>query len=395
MDYIIQAQRLLSSILLKDIFDIFIITICVYFILFFIKQTRSFFIFGAFISLFGLNFIAQEFGLSLTRQLFEPLLTLFIAIFVIVFQQEIRKFFKWISSGRLTSFSKSLALPANNIQTVVKAVFNMAEQRVGSIIVFPGEFPLDDLLEGGFPLNGKITAALIQSIFDSSSPGHDGAVLIEGSEIKMFGLHLPLAREFSDYRRVGTRHRAAAGITEGTDAMAIVVSEERGEVSVSSKGVLKKVKTPEDLANIIAGFTGENQKSVDNKKNIFQNMFIKNISIKTLSVLFALGFWYFSSYQTGVVKVEYSVPIEYRFINTNLTIKNSVPDSINVTVTGSNRDTANLKLENIKVVVDGSKFVEGENVTTIQESNVQKPSYINLSGFTPKTVKTKTEKVKE
>lgn len=392
MDYIIQAQKLLSLILLKDIFDVLIITICVYFILFFIKQTRSFFIFGAFISLFGLNFIAQKFDLSLTRQLFEPLLTLFIAIFVIVFQQEIRKFFKWISSGRLTSFSKSLALPTNNIQTVVRAVFNMAEQRVGAIIVFPGQFPLDDLLEGGFPLNGKITAALIQSIFDSSSPGHDGAVLIEGSEIKMFGLHLPLAREFSDYRRVGTRHRAAAGITEGTDAMAIVVSEERGEVSVSSKGVLKKVKTPEELTNIIATFTGDEIKVLNNKKGLLYKILIKNYLIKILSIIFAISFWYFSSYKTGIVKVEYSIPVEYRFIDTNLTIKNSNPDSINITVTGNNRDISKLKTDNIKVIVDGSKFIEGDNITTVQESNIQTPSYINLSGFTPKTIKTKTEK---
>jgi uncharacterized protein (TIGR00159 family) len=392
MDYIIQTQKLLSSILLKDIFDILIISVCVYFILFFIKQTRSFFIFGAFIFLFSLNFVAERFDLSLTRQLFEPLLTLFIAIFVIVFQQEIRKFFKWISSGRLTSFSKSLALPTNNIQTVVRAVFNMAEKKVGAIIVFPGQFPLDDLLDGGFPLNGKITAAVIQSIFDPSSPGHDGAILIEGSEIKKFGLHLPLAREFSDYRKVGTRHRAAAGITEGTDAMAIVISEERGEVSVSSKGILKKVTTQEELANIIATFTGEGEGELKNKKSLFYKIFINHSLIKILSVIFALSFWYFSSYKTGIVKVEYSIPVEYRFIDTNLVIKNSNPDSIDITVTGNNRDVAKLKTDDIKVIVDASKFRSGENISKIQENNIQTPSYIKLTDFTPKTIKTKAEK---
>lgn len=391
MEYISQVQNLLSSILIKDIFDILIIAACVYFITIFIKQTRSFFILGAFVLLFGLNFIAQKFDLSLTRQLFEPLLTLFIAIFVIVFQQEIRKFFKWISSGRLTSFSKTLALPTNNIQTVVRAVFNMAEQHVGAIIVFPGQFPLDDLIEGGFPLNGKISAALIQSIFDSSSPGHDGAMLIEGSEIKMFGLHLPLAREFTEYRRVGTRHRAAAGITEGTDAMAIVVSEERGEVSVSSKGVLKKVKTPEELANIIAKFTGQEEKVLSKNKNILYRLFIKNAAYKTVSIVFALSFWYFSSYKTGIVKVEYSVPIEYRFVSSDLVIKTSTPDSVSVTITGNNRDVAKLKTESIKVIVDASKFVVGDNTSTIREDNIETPSYIELNNFTPKTVKTRTE----
>ena len=390
-----QIQKILSLIIFKDIFDVLIITICFYFLLVFIKQTRSFFILGAFVLLFSLDFIAKKFDLSLTRQLFEPLLTLFIAIFVIVFQPEIRKFFKWISSGRIKSFSKSLVLPRNNIQTIVRAVFEMATGKVGAIIVFPGEYPLDDLIEGGFPLNGQITAAIILSIFDPSSPGHDGAILIEGSEIKKFGLHLPLAREFSDYRKVGTRHRAAAGITEGTDAMAIVISEERGEVSVSSKGILKKVTTQEELANIIATFTGEGEVELKNKKSLFYKIFINHSLIKILSVLFALSFWYFSSYKTGIVKVEYSIPVEYRFIDTNLVIKNSGPDSIDITVTGNNRDVAKLKTDDIKVIVDASKFKSGENISKIQENNIQTPSYIKLTDFTPKTIKTKAEEKAE
>jgi uncharacterized protein (TIGR00159 family) len=390
MQYITEIQKLLSLVLFKDIFDIFIITICIYFVLIFIKQTRSFFILAAFISLFGLNFIAQKFDLSLTRQLFEPLLTLFIAIFVIVFQQEIRKFFKWISSGRITSFSKSLALPRNNIQTVVRAVFAMAQQKVGAIIVFPGEYPLDDMIEGGFPLNGQITAALIQSIFDSSSPGHDGAILIEGSEIKMFGLHLPLAHEFTEYRRVGTRHRAAAGITERTDAIAIVVSEERGEVSVSSKGMLTKIKTPEELEVIISKFTGENSKNIGTNKNLIQKIFTHNFIFKVIAILVALTFWFLSTYKTGIVKIDYSIPIEYRYISPNMIIKTSLPDAINMTVTGNNRDIANLKKDDIKVVVDGSNFKIGNNEFIVQKNNIQTPSYIELNNFTPKTVGVKT-----
>jgi uncharacterized protein (TIGR00159 family) len=388
MEYISQIQKLLSSLIIKDIFDVMIITFCFYFLLVFIKQTRSFFIFGAFVALFGLDFIAKQFDLSLTRQLFEPLLTLFIAIFVIVFQPEIRKFFKWISSGRLTSFSKSLVIPRNNIQTVVRAVFAMAQQKVGAIIVFPGEYPLDDLMEGGFPLNGQITAAIIQSIFDSSSPGHDGAILIEGSEIKTFGLHLPLAREFTDYRRVGTRHRAGAGITEGTDAMAIIVSEERGEVSVSSKGVLTKVKTPEELEVIIAKFTGVENKNVtiSKSKNLFQKIFVKNFIFKSAAIVFGLSFWFFSAYKTGVIKADYNVPMEYRYVNSNMIIKTSLPSEIKITVTGNNRDIVNLKKDDIKVVIDGSKFVVGDNNFVVQKNNIQTPSYIELSNFTPKNV---------
>lgn len=391
MELITQIQKLTEIIYAKDISDILIIALCIYLVLIFIKQTRSFFMMGAFGFLFGLNYVAEKFDLTLTRQLFEPLLTLFIAIFVIVFQPEIRKFFKWLSSGRAGGLHPSQSVPRNNIQTIVRAVFEMAKNKVGAIIVFPAEYPLDDLLDGGFPLNGKISAALIQSIFDSSSPGHDGAILIEGSEIKMFGLHLPLAREFTDYRRVGTRHRAAAGITERTDAMAIVVSEERGEVSVSSKGVLTKVGTPEELANILADFTGEEKETKKGAQGMMGNIVFRNWGFKLAAIGLSASVWFFSVYNAGIVKADYLIPIEYRGIASDLVIKNSSPNEISVTVVGNNKDMASLKKEDINIVVDGSKFKNGNNAFTIEKNNIQVPAYLELNTFTPKNVQVRIE----
>ncbi len=389
MELITYIQKLLSFMPIKDMFDVLIITVCTYFVLVFIKQTRSFFILGALACLLILNFIAQTFDLTLTRQLVAPLLTLFIAIFVIVFQPEIRKFFKWISSGRISTFKKTSSVPENSVQTIVRAVFTMAQQRVGAILVFPGEFPLDDLLEGGFPLGGQITASIMLSIFDSSSPGHDGAILIEGSQIKSFGLHLPLAREFTEYRRVGTRHRAGAGITERTDAMAIIVSEERGEVSVSTKGTLTKIATADELADIIAKFTGGEAKSTPKKKNAVVRFFSKNRLLKVSSVILGLSFWFVMVYKAGVVKINYSVPIEYRYVNPSIMIANSLPDSINVTVSGNNTDIVNMKKDDVKIIIDASKFVIGDNEIIVGIKNIQTPSYIELSNFIPKTVKVK------
>lgn len=380
-------ERLLSYIYINNIIDILIISFCIYFILIFIKQTHSFFILGIFTGLFLLNFTAQKFDLSLTRQLFEPLLTFFIAVFVIVFQPEIRKFFKWITSDRRISFTKALALPENNIQTIVRSVFEMAKNKVGAIIVMPGEYPLDDLLEGGFPLNGKISFPLILSIFNSSTPGHDGAVLIDGSEIKMFGLHLPLAEVFTEYGRVGTRHRAGAGITEKTDALAIIVSEERGEVSISLKGKLQKIKTPEELANIISGFTGDSETN-ENKNNSFLNkILIKNSLYKISALIIAIIFWFFFVYKIGIIKAEYNIPIEYRSVNQNMTIKNSLPELINITITGNNRDIINLKEDSMKVIIDASTLKVGDNNLTIKKENIQIPSYIELNSFSPKIIK--------
>ena len=274
---------------IKDIVDIAIVTLAVYLVLIFIKQTRSFFIFGAIITVFGIDFFARFFSLTLTQQLFQPLLTFFVAIFVVVFQPEIRKFFKWFASGRRIAFSKML-LPDDSVQTLVRASFEMAKRKIGAIIVLPGDYPLDELVEGGFPLEGKISFPLILSIFDPTSPGHDGAVLVEGSVIKAFGLHLPLAREFSEFARVGTRHRAAAGITERTDALAIVVSEERGEVSIALAGKLEKVSAPETLGDIIHKFMKDEQ-TLETQHGFWHYFVSRNLGAKIASVVVAILLW--------------------------------------------------------------------------------------------------------
>ena len=376
--------RLVTLFSVKDFFDIAIVALCVYLVLIFIKQTQSFFILGSIVVLFGIDFLARTFDLGLTRQLFQPLLTFFVAIFVLVFQPEIRKFFKWFASGRRMSFSKAL-VPDDNVQTLVRAAFEMAKKKIGAIIVLPGDYPLDDLVEGGFPLEGKISFPLILSIFDPTSPGHDGAVLVEGSVIKAFGLHLPLAREFSEFARVGTRHRAAAGITERTDALAIVVSEERGEVSISRNGKLIAMENPENLADAIHEFMKDEPNQV--VQHSFSHDFInKNASSKVVSVLIAISLWVVFVYQAGVVSQEYDVPIEFRYVPASLNVVQSIPTSVKITVSGNNGDVENFDTKDLRAFVDMKDVKAGDMRLGISKDNIKLPSYLELKAVSPKTV---------
>ena len=369
---------------IKDAIDIFIVAICIYLVLIFIKQTQSFFIFGSIVVLFGIDFLARTFNLGLTRQLFQPLLTFFVAIFVLVFQPEIRKFFKWFASGRRMSFSKAL-VPDDNVQTLVRAAFEMAKKKIGAIVVLPGDYPLDDLVEGGFPLEGKISFPLILSIFDPTSPGHDGAVLVEGSIIKAFGLHLPLAREFSEYARVGTRHRAAAGITERTDALAIIVSEERGEVSISRSGKLIKIDTPEKLADAIHEFMKDEPTQVVQRS--FWHYFVnKNAGSKVFAFVGAVILWSVFVYQAGVVNQEYDVPIEFHYVPTNLTVAESIPTNVKVTISGNNTDIENFKDTDLHAIVDLKDVKAGNTWIKITKDNIKIPSYLDLTSITPKDI---------
>ena len=375
--------RAFNAFGLKDFIDVLIVAFCVYLVLIFIKQTRSFFILGSIILLFGVDFLARTFNLGLTRQLFQPLLTFFVAIFVLVFQPEIRKFFKWFASGRKMKFSKAL-VPDDNVQTIVRSTFEMAKKRIGAIIVLPGEYPLEDLIEGGFPLEGKISFPLILSIFDPTSPGHDGAVLVQGSVIKSFGLHLPLAKEFSEFARVGTRHRAAAGITERTDALAIVVSEERGEVSISLGGKLTLMKTPEALADALHNF-------IKTEPSEFQNGFWhyfanKNAGSKVVAVLVSVSLWLMFIYQAGVVNREYEIPVEFKYVPSNLTVAGSVPSSVKVVITGNNTDIDGFETKDLTVIVNAKDAKAGEMKIDISKDNIKIPSYLDLTSVSPQII---------
>ncbi len=280
----------LSMVGLKDVIDILIVSLLIYLVFIFIKQTRSYFIFNSFLFLLAIIYFSKGFDLSLTRRLFQPLLTFFIVIFVVVFQREIRRFFDWFSIGstNMTLF-RNITLSSEVSSSIVTAVETMAKEKTGAIIVIPGEYPLDDFMEGGFPLNGEVTSTLLLSIFDTGSPGHDGAVVIQDNRIKMFGLHLPLAENYKRYGEFGTRHRAAAGITEHSDAMAIVVSEERGSISVAEHGVLTHILDTEDLHDKVRVFLKENM--IETQRGVWHYFFFKNFLAKISSVVIASILW--------------------------------------------------------------------------------------------------------
>jgi len=265
---------------LKDTIDILLSTFFIYVIILFLQQTKSRFIIISFIFIIFANFISIFFGLELTRNLLQPLLTILVVIFVIVYQNDIRRFFHWISSPK--NLAKTSISDEKISEQIINAIAEMAEKKIGALIVFPGKSPIDDVVEGGFVLDGKVSMQVILSIFDTNTPGHDGAMLIEDSRIKKFGLHLPLAENFKNYSRMGTRHRAGIGISEQTDALAIIVSEERGEISVAKNGEIKRSDNLEKLLTIVKEYTHESTKK--DETNLLNFILVSNFNSKLIAL---------------------------------------------------------------------------------------------------------------
>ncbi len=376
----------LPTFQLRDLIDILIVSVIIYLILAFIRQSKSYFIVYAFLFLLGVNYLARVLNLSLTRLIFQPLLTFVLLFFVVVFQREIRRFFEWFSvAGRRLITQRRIALSSDSAKTIADAVFEMAAKKIGAIIVLPGDYNLDTVIEGGFYLDGRVSRPLLLSIFDSSSPGHDGAIVIDNNRIRKFGVHLPLAEKFNKFASVGTRHRAAAGITQKTDAVAIVVSEERGEVSWSENGELTNIDDKVLLEGKVAGFLKENldlNTGLSWKSWVFNNWVTKIISFFLACVL-----WFTFVYQIGVTSEIYTVPIEVMYLPKNLSVGEILPPKIDITLSGNYRDLRNLDTgRDLKVTVDAKNLLEGRQRVSIDDSNISYPPYFLLVEKSVKTI---------
>lgn len=371
-----------STFKLKDALDIFIVASLIYFILIFIRRTRSFFIINSVIFLFALYYLSRYFDLTLTRQAFQSILTFFLVIFVVVFQREIRRFFEWLSLSRRLS---SAALPSTDALTLLcRAVAELARKRIGAIIVLPGEDPVERYLEGGYSLDGRLSLPLLLSIFDPSSPGHDGAILVVGERVKRFGVHLPLADNLTAASDFGTRHRAAVGITERTDALAVVVSEERGTISVVESGELALINDSAALLERLGRFTVENLPQ--NYGGLWHFLLVKNFWTKLSALLLSALLWLILVFPTGVITQDIAVPIEFRFVPEGLVISDLSANSVTVTATGRNRDLLDFDPEQIKVVIDLSGARAGYQGFTIEPAQVNLPSYLSLVKVEPRYI---------
>lgn len=374
----------LQHITPTEIFDIMLVAVALYIVALFIKQTRSYLLAGVIVTLAAVHILSQNFNLTLTRSIIQPAYTFVFIVIAIVFQRDLRRFFKWVVIGRLDMFTNAKQISKGASAEIAEALLYMAEKKIGAILVFPRRQDIDDMLEGGQTLGGDITKEILLSIFDSSSPGHDGAVVIDGNSIRQFGVHLPLAREYTGYRKAGTRHRAAAGITEDTDTIALVVSEERGVISMFAEGKMNILTNEKELRTALKDLTGESETK---DASFWHYFFIKNIETKLFAIICSLALWIFFFAQIGVVKKEYNIPLSFQLLPPTLQIDaNSGKKLIKIIVEGKNTDINNLATDKLEVRVDAKDFATGTQKIDIDTRMINVPSFINISQINPEIV---------
>lgn len=232
-------KEIATEIRWQDIVDITIVTFVLYRLLQLIKGTRAFQMLMGLVILFVAFVISRWAGLYTVEWLIQSLWSYIVLALIILFQPEIRKALAQMGQNPLTQRIAAVE-ESKNIEEMIRASVSLANKKIGAIIVIERNTELKDLIEMGVPLDAKITRELITSIFLPYSPIHDGAIIIKDDRIMAAGCFLPLTLATNISKSLGTRHRAAIGVTEESDAVTIVVSEETGAISVCTGGSITR-----------------------------------------------------------------------------------------------------------------------------------------------------------
>jgi diadenylate cyclase len=237
----------MSTFLLTDALEILILAVAIYGILRFIRSTRGvgvlrgLFTFTlAVLVLIGVLDRFAPGGVDAIKYILDAVIPFFALIVVILFQEELRQGISRFGQSGLLKFGGNTAESPTQLAKIATSVKRLANQRVGALIAFQREVSLKPFSEGAVALDLPITSILIETIFFPGSPLHDGGLVVQGKRITAASCVFPLTANPGIARRLGTRHRAALGLSERTDAVVLVVSEETGEISLAADGVLHK-----------------------------------------------------------------------------------------------------------------------------------------------------------
>ncbi len=244
---------------IKDAIDILLVAVLLYYSYRLMKESRSLNIFfGVLIFIVFWLFVSQILEMRLLGTLLDRVVSVGAIALLILFQDEIRKFFFTIGTHervrsivRLFSGEKKQTHTREDIMPIVMACLSMSKQKVGGLIVIQRSLPLNDFVRSGEYIDAKISQRLIENIFFKNSPLHDGGMIISHQRITAAGCILPVTHDMNMPKELGLRHRAAMGISQETDALAIVVSEETGNISVAFRGSFQLRISAEDLERIL------------------------------------------------------------------------------------------------------------------------------------------------
>lgn len=268
----VESIKELMFIVWKPVIEIAILWFIIYRLLAFVKGTRAVQVLRGIIIIIIIFFLTQKLGFDVINWIFAKLFALSVIAFLIVFQPELRSGLARI--GREKVFG-SIITEERVIEEIAKSASMLSKKKIGAILAIQREVNLEPYMESGVTIDSNVTSELLNTIFMPNTPLHDGGVIIHGDRIIAAGCLFPLTQNPDVSKLLGTRHRAAIGLTEETDAVCIIVSEETGAVSVANAGKLTRDLDRERLINHLRALLYRPKKEKRPRVKLFANIFWK------------------------------------------------------------------------------------------------------------------------
>lgn len=361
-------SAIIANLRFQDVLDIVFLTVVAYYLYSWFRGTKAF---KALVGLLGLGVVytvARTWGLFLTTWVFQVFWQVLVILLIILFQSEIRQVLERVNPLRALGLRK-MASPEEWIPGFARATFRLAKRKIGALAIIEQADLVDEHITEGQALEGVPNSELLMSIFHKESPLHDGAILIRGGRITQVSCYLPLSSSEGLPKQWGTRHRAALGLSERCDAWVVVVSEERGEVSLAREGELERIENPEKLSNsLLEAVTplGAPKKTWVEKIRFFlsNRWRQKLISLALVSIL-----WLLLAGQQNF-QVSLKVPLELKNRPEGIEIVKPVNPEVTLTVRGLRKDASTLGPEDVNVSVDLSFARAGTRIFRITRDKI-------------------------
>ncbi|MFI5321951.1 MAG: diadenylate cyclase [Thermodesulfobacteriota bacterium] len=386
MNPIQYTKDIINEISIPGLFDIAFMSLLIYAVLVLFNRTKARFVLTGVIIISIIYLLARQFNLVLTTSVLQTFFAVIFIALIIIFQEEMRQFLEQIALWSLNpqlALERSRGASREDIDILVNTITDLANEKIGALIVLAGTSTIERAIEGGNILNGKLSEPLLKSLLDPHSMGHDGAVIIDKGNLVKFSCHLPLSKNFGMLMNRGTRHAAALGLSEVSDALCLVVSEEKGTISAARSGEIRQIGS-EQLRLILEKFYSE-VNPIQKRRHWF-TFFTKNYREKVIAVLIAIALWFVFVHESKLVYMTYNVPVKYTTLPPELKVEDIKPDTVKVTFLGPRRVFYFFNEKEVELFLKIPDARKGIKTVNILESSLKFPKDISLENIEPRRV---------
>lgn len=368
----------------RDFIDILFLTLVAYQLYQWFRETRALRVLIGLVLLGGIYSIAKLWGLFLTTWVFQILWQVLLILLLILFQSEIRQVLEKVSPLRYLR-SRRRVFRGAFAKDLAQALFDLAAEKIGALVVLTRDDNPSEFIHDGQEIMALPDPLLIKSIFNQHAPAHDGAIILAQDRLTHMRCILPLSKKENLPEQYGTRHRAALGLSEVTDAVCLVVSEERSEVSSIVAGEISVWSDPQELEERIRTWLQEPEIRVPTIQQFIKDLIVKNWKAKLSALALVFAAWLILASQQDI-KITINAPIRYVNPAGELIVSEGSAKAVDLTLSGRQSQINDLRDRDVRVDVDLSGQMAGKRTITLSGKNVQLPIGVNVLRITPQKI---------